>query len=103
MSGATQPATGPPAQPAVATEPPWAKTAISIFALGIFLAAFGIAYLAKDNTDLTMMMGAAISMATSVVGYWIGSSSGSDKKTAILAAPVTQSHVPPTITGNATS
>ena len=72
--------------PAPNPEPIWAKPAVSIYALTIFLIAFGIAYLAKDTASLTMMMGAAISMGTSVVNYWIGSSSGSDKKTTIIAA-----------------
>lgn len=74
------------APPASSPEPIWAKPAVSIYALTIFLVAFGIAYLAKDTASLTMMMGAAISMGTSVVNYWIGSSSGSDKKTTIIAA-----------------
>ena len=65
-------------------ELPWAKPAISAFAMAIFVAAFVIAYLAKDQTSLTLLMGVAGSMATTVVNYWVGSSSGSDRKTDLL-------------------
>ena len=70
--------------PATSGEPIWAKPSISVFALGIFLVAFVVAYWSKDNTSLSMMMGAAIAMAQQVVNYWMGSSSGSTKKTDII-------------------
>lgn len=77
-----------PTPPAVDPEPIWAKPAVSVYALTIFLIAFGVAYMAKDSASLTMMMGAAISMGTQVVSYYLGSSSGSTQKTAMLnAAP----------------
>lgn len=52
----------------------------------IFLIAFCVAYLAKDSNNLTMMMGAAITMGSTVVNYWLGSSSGSAKKTDLISA-----------------
>jgi len=68
-------------------EPIWAKPAISIFALLIFVIALVIAYTAKDSTSLTLMIGAAIAMGQQVVSYYLGSSSGSAKKTNLLAIP----------------
>lgn len=76
-----------PASPTAAPEPMWAKPAVSVYALTIFLIAFGIAYMSKDSTSLTMLMGAAISMGTQVVQYYLGSSSGSAQKTAMLGTP----------------
>jgi len=67
-------------------EPLWAKPAVSFFAMGIFVAAFVIAYLANDKTSLTLLMGVAGSMGTTVVNYWVGSSAGSDKKTELLSS-----------------
>ena len=90
MSGATTPpAPAVQSAPAAQTEPTWAKPGISIYALTIFVIAFGIAYMSKNDASLTMMMGAAISMGTSVVNYYLGSSSGSAQKTAIMSTPVT--------------
>lgn len=66
-------------------EPIWAKPGVSVYAMTIFLIAFGIAYLSKDATSLSMMMGAAIAMSQQVVNYWMGSSSGSAKKTDIIS------------------
>lgn len=63
------------------------KLIVSIFAMGIFVAAFTIAYLAKDQTSLTLLMGVAGSMGTTVINYWVGSSAGSDKKTDMLNTP----------------
>ena len=80
--------------PPIPSEPTWAKPAISIFALVVFLAAFGIAYLAKDSGALTLMMGAAISMAGTVVNYYLGSSSGSAKKTEIAAVAADPAKTP---------
>jgi len=87
MSGMTTPLATP--------EPMWAKPAVSIYALTIFLIAFGIAYMAKDTTSLTMLMGAAISMGTQVVQYYLGSSSGSAQKTVMLGAPPSPAPVMP--------
>lgn len=81
MSG-TQPK---PTTTTSGAEPMWAKPSVSIYALSIFVVAFGIAYLSKDATSLSMMMGAAIAMAQQVVNYWMGSSSGSAKKTELIA------------------
>ena len=47
-----------------------------------------IAYVKSDYTLLTAMAGVAATNATTVVGYWVGSSDGSARKTDLLnAAP----------------
>lgn len=67
-------------------EPIWAKPAISIFALGIFMGAFAIAAYAQDKTSVAMMIGASIGMASQVVNYYLGSSSGSADKSNVISA-----------------
>ena len=89
--------TTPPAPATVAAQPPeplWAKPAVSVYAMTIFIIALGIAYMAKDSSSLTMMMGAAISMGSTVINYWLGSSSGSSKKTDIMATNPPPTPVP---------
>lgn len=83
MSDNPTPVSSAPSQPA---EPVWAKPGVSVYAMTIFLVAFGVAYMSKDSSSLTMMMGATIAMAQQVVNYWMGSSSGSSKKTDVIAA-----------------
>lgn len=87
MSDAIPPVVDQPAAPAIArSEPIWAKPSISIFALALFLVAFVVAKLTNDNTSVAMLSGAAISMAQSVVGYYLGSSSGSADKSHVISA-----------------
>lgn len=76
----------PAAPPPPPSEPRWAKALISVFALGVYLVALVIAYLgrAADPATLSLMIGSAISLGGLVVNYWLGSSSGSDKKTDII-------------------
>jgi hypothetical protein len=75
-------------------EPFWAKPAISVFALGIFVVAYLIAFLSKDSQSLLLMSGAVIGMAQQVVGYWVGSSSGSTAKTAQIVAQAPKAPAP---------
>ncbi len=85
---ATTTTTPPPAQTASTNpEPTWAKPGVSIYALTIFLIAFVVCYYAKDSSSLQLMIGATITMATQVVSYYLGSSSGSAQKTALMSAP----------------
>jgi hypothetical protein len=76
----------PPAMPDAPAEPIWAKPIISGFALGIFVLAYAVAYLLKDEKSLLLMSGAAIGLAQQVVGYWVGSSASSTRKDATIAA-----------------
>lgn len=103
MSGTTSTETAAPASP---VEPTWAKPSVSVYAMTLFLVALAIAYYAKDQTSLSMMMGATIAMAQQVVNYWMGSSSGSARKTEMQAPPpgtVTTVVAPPAPSGTATT
>lgn len=75
----------PPPAPVVPPEPFWAKPMVSFFALGIFVVAYLVAYLSHDNATLLLMAGATIGMANQVISYWVGGSSGSTAKSALLA------------------
>lgn len=61
---------------------------VSVTAQIIFLLALAascvVAWVKGDYTLLTAMGGIAATNATTVVGYWVGSSDGSAKKTDIL-------------------
>lgn len=64
----------------------YAAPVISAITLGVFCVAYLIAYLSKDGNSLTMMSGAIIGMAGTVVNFWVGSSSGSQAKDVTIAA-----------------
>jgi hypothetical protein len=74
-----------PVSPAAAQEPAWAKPSIGIYSLSLFVLGLGVAWWSKNDTALNLMIGAIISNATTVIGYYFGSSSGSSHKTALLA------------------
>ena len=76
------------------TVDPWAKPSISVIGLLIFAAGYTIAYLTRDTIVMTMFAGAAIAMGQQVIGYWLGSSSGSTTKDATIAAAATASKGP---------
>jgi uncharacterized membrane protein len=75
-------------QPKTPTPPVfiWGAPIVSVFALAIFLVAIVIAYFTKEQTLLTVLLTAASVNATTVIGYWVGSSSGSAKKDDVIAA-----------------
>jgi hypothetical protein len=66
----------------------WAPPIVSI----VVLATFGLVMWAAltralppgSETILNMLLGTLAAMATSVVGYWVGSSAGSERKTDLL-------------------
>lgn len=77
------------------TPPPSRRGQVVISAVGqaTFLVALTAAaylyWVTKDPVVLAVLasaIGAASANATNIVGYWIGSSVGSDKKTDIMAA-----------------
>jgi hypothetical protein len=70
---------------AMNTKDTWIRPIVSVIGLGIFIFAFVIAWLAKDDTSLKMLMGGALAIGMAVINYWLGSSSGSDRKTEMLA------------------
>jgi hypothetical protein len=70
-------------------------------------AACALAYYKAEYTLLTAMAGVAATNATTVVGYWVGSSDGSAKKTDLMAAnppptPIPAAVEPATVTRTAT-
>lgn len=93
----------PPAPPPPPSEPIWAKPSIGIYSLTLFAAGLLVAWVAKNETAFNLMIGAVISNATTVFGYYFGSSSGSTKKTDLMAsnpapAPIPLPAEPATVT-----
>ena len=86
MSGTTTPST------TAAAEPIWAKPSIGVYSLTLFAACLGVAWWLKSDTAFNLMIGAVIANANTVVQFYFGSSSGSQKKDATIAAQQT----PPT-------
>jgi hypothetical protein len=71
-------------------------SAIVLLTFGIVMwAALTRALPAGSETILNMLLGTLAAMATSVVGYWLGSSAGSERKTDLLYNS-TPSDAPPT-------
>lgn len=64
----------------------WGAPLISMFTLVIFLVALVIAYIMKNETLVTAMLGVAAANATTVVNFWLGSSSGSHSKDVMISA-----------------
>lgn len=88
MSGTTTTTTGTKAEPSRQ-----GQIIISLTAYGTFLTALvAAAYLywvTKNDVVLAILsttIGVAGTNATNIIGYWVGSSVGSDKKTDMLAA-----------------
>jgi hypothetical protein len=50
-----------------------------------FLAALVVAYMAADQANLGLLIGAVIANMSAVISYWLGSSSSSLRKTDIIA------------------
>jgi hypothetical protein len=60
----------------------------SLVTMLAFAVALVFAYIYKDTQNLSLIIGAIIANATTVVSYWLGSSSGSARKTEIIASTV---------------
>ena len=60
---------------------------VSILVLVTFGAVIGLAMTQRlpDSQSMTMLVGALISMATTVVGFWVGSSASSQAKDITIA------------------
>ena len=80
MSDTTTPA------PTTTQEPGWAKPIIAFYTLTLFIGALGVAWMAKSDTALTLLLGMIGANATTVIGYYFGSSAGSAQKTAQMNA-----------------
>lgn len=53
---------------------------VSVVALSTFTGALVVSFFFRDSGLLNLTVGAAIANATTAVGYWLGSSSGSKGK-----------------------
>jgi hypothetical protein len=58
----------------------WGSIITSVMASLAFLAAILISYLSKDQTNLAMLLGVVAGGFNTVIGYWLGSSAGSQRK-----------------------
>jgi len=59
---------------------------VSLFVLTNFMVGWWIGYSLHNEGMLQLSNGGALSMATAVVGYWVGSSHSSQKKDETIAA-----------------
>jgi hypothetical protein len=72
------------AKSAVAWAPPIISAVVLVTFGLVMWAALTRSLPAGSETILNMLLGTLAAMATSVVGYWVGSSAGSDRKTDLL-------------------
>jgi len=74
------------------SEPNWAKPVVALFAMVLLAGMVIYAVILKDHEIMLMAAGAIISMATGAGNFYLGSSSGSERKTDLLAAapPITK-------------
>lgn len=64
----------------------WPQPTLGALILSIFVAGLVLAYLSGDQAALTLMYGAVIANATSVIQFYFGSSRGSQTKDETIAA-----------------
>jgi hypothetical protein len=64
----------------------WGAVIVSIVTLLTFTGALVVSFFFKDSGLLNLTVGAAIANATTAVGFWLGSSSGSQKKDDVIGA-----------------
>lgn len=79
MSG-TQPTPAAPSSPTL-----WGAPIVSVLAYATFLAAIVVAFVVKNDALLITLCGMAGANATTAVSFWLGSSKGSQDKSAQLA------------------
>ena len=94
----SQTTTPPPvaSQPTLASRVnEWGVVTVSLSVLLVFMGAVVVAWITKSSS-LDTLLGIAGTNATIAVGFWLGSSNGSQKKDAALAAAAA---TPPTTTG----
>jgi hypothetical protein len=67
------------------SEPTWAKPSIGVYTLTLFVGCLALAAVTKNELMGSLIVGAVIAKFGTVVDYYFGSSSGSTKKTDIMA------------------
>lgn len=89
MSETITPKPAEPAAPSrlASIEPSWAKPAIAVFNLGLFVAAMVLVLVFQNAQALQLLIGAIIANSTTVINYYFGSSAGSDRKTELMTPP----------------
>ena len=96
MSGTTTTPVTDPTPPLATRISEWGAVVISVIVLLIFGLALWIAYLKGNDTLLINLLSTAAAAFTTAVGFWLGSSYGSSKKTEMLkAAPPAPPASPP--------
>jgi steroid 5-alpha reductase family enzyme len=75
----------------------WSRPVLAIFSLVIFSLAFWISWEKNDSSTLDILVGAIVSLVSSVSGYYFGSSAGSQKKDDVIhtALMTAQGNPPP--------
>jgi len=70
--------------------------AVSVFVLAIFgvVIALAMSKTIPDSQSMSLLLGSVVSMATTVVMYWCGSSSGSASKDATIHQALTGTPTP---------
>ena len=93
MSGSTTTTTTP--TPSAASKiSQYGTIAVSLAVFAVYIV--GFVFVRDNQTLLTVLIGTAAANATTAVGYWLGSSQGSAKKTEIMAANPPPAPVPVT-------
>jgi hypothetical protein len=67
----------------------WGSVIVSAVTLLTFTGALVVSFFFKDSGLLNLTVGAAIANGTTAVGFWLGSSSGSQKKDDVIGATLT--------------
>lgn len=67
----------------------WGAIITSILSSSAFVLALVVAYLSQDHTNVSLLVGAVIANFSTVVSFWLGSSSGSQRKDDALIPPKT--------------
>lgn len=85
VAAAPQPSP-PPDQTLAARVMEWSRPVIALFSLAVFALAFWIAWQMKDNdpTIFSTLVGAVVTLVSSIAGYYFGSSAGSQKKDDVI-------------------
>lgn len=89
--------TQPPVPAAItppSSEPTWAKPSIGVYTLSLFAGCLALAVVTKNELMGSLIVGAVIAKFSTVVDYYFGSSSGSTKKTDLMAANPPPAPVP---------
>lgn len=80
----------------------WGAIIVSVVTLLTFTGALVVSFFFKDSGLLNLTVGAAIANATTAVGFWLGSSSGSQKKDDViggaLVRPIVSGATAPVVT-----